>query len=41
MIPINQARLIFLAVMMILVLQALFFALSATPLGFFDGGSGE
>jgi hypothetical protein len=40
-IPINQARLIFLAVMMILVLQAWFLALGAIPLGFFDGGGGE
>jgi hypothetical protein len=38
---INQARLIFLAVMMILVLQSMFLALSGVPLGFFDGGGGE
>jgi len=40
-ITINQGRLIFLAVMTILVLQSLFLALGAIPLGFFDGGGGE
>jgi hypothetical protein len=38
---ISGARLIFLAVMLLLVVQALFVALGSTPLGFFDGGGGE
>src|SRR5215208_4295197 len=40
-IPINKARLIFLAVVMVLFLQALLLAVGYMPLGFFDGGGGE
>jgi hypothetical protein len=40
-IPISKARLIFLAVMVALVIQALFLALGAVPCGFFDGSGGE
>ena len=41
MIDINPARLIFLAVIMVLFLQALLVAFGNMPLGFFDGAGGE
>jgi hypothetical protein len=40
-IPVSSARLIFVAVMMALLLQAFVAAVGSIPLGFFDGSGGD